>query len=584
MVRGFFVKSILMKSPKVLLYPTGIFIIALIARLIGIRWGLPDSLHWYSYHPDEYQIFSSVANLDFFNGKFNPHFFNYPSLFIYLVYIAHLLFSGFGVFTLNANDPNFIWQWPQQILLTARWLSALFGAGTAVLVFTIIKSWRPKLHIAYAIFGGLLMAFVPGHVQHSHFATVDVAATFFVALSLWLAIYIQHSPHSARTFLWSCFVAGLAAATKYNVGIVVLAPLCVLFLDEHLRPRVKVLLPALVGITFLGFVIGCPYSILHFHEFWGNGQNTGVAYELLVHPHQGQGDVFTATGNGWLYHLTTNLPFVLTWPLLLLCLLGIWRICAAKEISKQRWPLLIFIGVFFLSLGFSQVRFMRYVLPLIPPLIVLAVFGARWIKVLFGKKISIAICGTIFLIAFWGSINALSNFVSIDPRTNAAEYINFQLGRINSQGPHILLPKGSTVTEQPVTVGMIDVPRFWSPPIVPQNIIFGSNLTLTDIEKTDPNHRFHFEVIGFDAKKLHQQQPQWFVMSEFEWRDEERLRPQEFDRFMEELRNLYELKKSYKNHPWLALPGRAFVPHDFLYTNPEIQIYQLRSEPLKSEF
>lgn len=565
MVRGFFVKLMVMKSLKVLLFPIGIFILALVVRLIGIRWGLPDSLHWYSYHPDEYQIFSSVANLDFFNGKFNPHFFNYPSLFIYLVYIAHLLLSGFGIFTLNANDPNFIWQWPQQVLLTARWLSALFGAGTAVLVFAIIKSWRPKLPITYAIFGGMLMAFVPGHVQHSHFATVDVAATFFVALSLWLAIYIQDSPHPARTFLWSCFVAGLAAATKYNAGLVILAPLCVLFLEEGLRPRLKVLLPALVGMIFLGFVIGCPYSVLNFREFWGDGQNTGVAYELLVHPRQGQGDVFATTGNGWIYHLTTNLPFVLTWPLLILCLLGIWRICATKEISKQRWPLLIFTGIFFLSLGFSQVRFMRYVLPIIPPLIVLAVFGARWIKVLLGKKLSIAICGLVFAISLLGSLNIISNFAGSDTRTLAAEILK-------------------EVVHKQTSVGIIDVPRFWSPPLVPQDIIFGSNLTLNDIEKTDPEQRFHFELIGFDAEKLRQQKPQWFVMSEFEWRDEARLRPQEFGRFMKELNNEYRLEKTYKHHPWLALPGRNFVPHDFLYTNPEIRIYQLRKEPLESEF
>jgi len=545
----------MMKSPKVLLYPIGIFIIAALVRFVGIRWGLPDALHWYSYHPDEYQIFSSVATLDFFNGKFNPHFFNYPSLFIYLVYIAHLLLSGFGVFTLNANDPNFIWQWPQQILLTARWLSALFGAGTAVLVFAIIKSWRPKLHVAYAVFGGLLMAFIPGHVQHSHFATVDVAATFFVALSLWLTIYIQNSPHPARRFLWSCFVAGLAAATKYNAGVVILAPLCALFLEERLQSRIKVLLPALVGSTFLGFVIGCPYSILNFKEFWGDGQNTGVAYELLVHPHQGQGDVFAATGNGWIYHLTFNLPFVLTWPILLLCLWGIWRVCTQKELSKMRWPLLIFTGIFFLSLGFSQVRFMRYVLPLVPPFIVFAVFGACWLKVLLGKKIFIAICGFVLLISFWGSANTLSNFVSADPRTKAAEFMQANVSN-------------------PTTAGMIDVPRFWSPPLAPQDVIFGSNLTLADIEKTEPQHRFQFEATGFDITKLQQEMPQWFVMSEFEWRDEERLHPQQYNQFMQALQEKYQLQKTFKNHSWLALPGRAFVPHDFLYTNPEIQIYK----------
>ena len=554
-----------MKTAKVLFYPIGIFLIAAIVRLIGIRWGLPDALHWYSYHPDEYQIFSSVANLDFFDGKFNPHFFNYPSLFIYLTYVAHLLLSGFGVFTLNANDPNFIWQWPQQILLTARWLSALFGAGTAVLVFAIIKSWRPKLHVSYAVFGGLLMAFVPGHVQHSHFATVDVAATFFVTLSLWLAVYIQNSLHPARTFLWSCFVAGLAAATKYNAGIVVLAPLGVLLLDEHLRSRLKVLLPALVGITFLGFVIGCPYSILNFKEFWGDGHNAGVAYELLVHPREGQGDVFVGTGNGWIYHLITNLPFVLTWPLLLLCFVGIWQVCTRKEICKQRWPLLIFAVIFFLSLGLSQVRFMRYVLPLVPPMLIFAIYGVRWLKVLLGKKFSISICSLILLITFWGCLNALSNFIAVDPRTNAAEYLK---AKVNA----------------PTKVGIIDVPRFWSPPLTPQDVIFGSNLTLADIEKTEPQHRFHFEIIGFDVNKLQKQKPEWFVMSEFEWRDEERLQPQNFREFMTGLNNEYQLKRVFRNRTWLALPGRKFVPHDFLYTNPEVQVYQLRSKPPESKF
>lgn len=544
-----------MKSRKVLLFSVAIFIIAAAVRLTGIRWGLPDASHWYSYHPDEYQIFVAVANLDFFNGKFDPHFFNYPSLFIYLVYLAHLFLSGLGIWNINANDPNLIWQWPQQVLLTARLLSALLGAGTAVLVYATIVAWRPKLHYAYAVLGGLLMAFAPGHVQHSHFATVDVAATFFVALSLWLAMCVHHSPRPVRAFLWSCFVAGLAAATKYNAGLIILAPLCALFLEERLRPRWTLLLPALAGLTLIGFVLGCPYSILNFHEFWGDGRNTGVAYELLVHPHQGQGDVFAGMGNGWWYHLAFNLPFTLTWPLLLLTLGGLGVLLCARSNNSQRWCILPFTVCFFISLGFSQVRFMRYVLPLIPPLMICAVIGAERLKVLLGKKGAVAVCGLVLITALWGSINVLSNFIAVDPRDNAAQYMQQEVS-------------------EPTTVGCIDVPRFWSPPLTPQDVIFGSSLTLADIEKTDPGHRFHFEVTGFDVNKLQQQKPDWFVMSQFEWRDEERLRPQEFQRFMDVLKKEYQLQESYQNHPWPALPGRAFVPHDFLYTNPEIQIYR----------
>jgi len=532
---------------------TGIFAMALLLRVLGLRWGLPDAQHWYSYHPDEFQIFSAVGNLDFFNGQFNPHFFNYPSLYIYLVYIAHLLLTGFGVFHINANDPAAIWQWPAQILLTARWLSALFGAGTAVVVYAIIRSWRPRLHVAYAILGGVLMAVAPGHVQHSHFATVDVTATFWVALTLLLAMRAVDSPHAMRLFVGSGLVAGLAAATKYNTGLAALIPLCVLLAEPELRARLKVLLPAFVGMVIVGFVVGCPYSVLHFSEFWGNGQNTGVAYELLVHPRQGQGDVFAATGNGWWYHLTYNLPFVMTWPLLLLALGGVaalWRTRGAG-----RWGVLVFTFLFFVSLGFSQVRFMRYVLPLVPMLIIAAVFGAQRLKVLLGLRGKAVVCGLVALVAFWGSVNVLFNFMKEDPRSAAANYI------------------AANATAQ-ATVGMIDVPRFWSPPLVPQDIIFGSSLTLNDIEKTDPYQRFHFEVTGFDVQKLQQQKTQWFVMSEFEWRDEKRLRPQQFQAFMDALEKEYQLQGIEKHQVPLALPGRALVPHDFLYTNPEIRIYR----------
>jgi hypothetical protein len=77
--------------------PLLLFALALCVRMVGLRWGLPSPERWYSYHPDERQIVASVLSLDFFSGDFNPNFFNYPSLFIYLAYIAHFLASGFGL-------------------------------------------------------------------------------------------------------------------------------------------------------------------------------------------------------------------------------------------------------------------------------------------------------------------------------------------------------------------------------------------------------------------------------------------------------------------------------------------------------
>jgi 4-amino-4-deoxy-L-arabinose transferase-like glycosyltransferase len=86
-----------------------------------------------------------------------------------------------------------------------------------------------------ALFAAFLMAFLPGHAQHSHFATVDVPATFFVALALYFAVRAlrevnQDFSWHRKQLLIAAGVAGLAAATKYNGGLVLIAPLVSWFL------------------------------------------------------------------------------------------------------------------------------------------------------------------------------------------------------------------------------------------------------------------------------------------------------------------------------------------------------------------
>ena len=55
-------------------------------RMLGITWGLPGEGHLFSYHPDEY--FSLGAAFSLLNSDPNPHFFNYPTLYLYVVAAA----------------------------------------------------------------------------------------------------------------------------------------------------------------------------------------------------------------------------------------------------------------------------------------------------------------------------------------------------------------------------------------------------------------------------------------------------------------------------------------------------------------
>jgi len=544
-----------------------LFLLALALRIIGLNWGLPTQTHWYSYHPDEAQMLSAIVSLDFFTGDFNPNFFNYPSLYIYLAAFAHLVASGLGMARPIAADPTQTWMFTHDVLLCARVVTALLGAATVPLVFLIarqIGGWKT------GVLAALLLALAPGHIQHSHFATVDVPATFFITLCLWLTTRAlaenAEQKWITKQLLWAAFVAGLATATKYNAILVLVAPLAACFFLSRRKLVSLAIAPAIVGIAIIAFLIGCPFSILDFSTFWGNRENSGVAYELLVHPRRGHGDVFTNTGNGWIYHLTFNAPFLLTIPVLLAALFGIGStLRARKTIHCTAIVSLVWCGFYFLALGFSQVRFLRYLIPLAPALCVFAACGVLVLQ-RFGSTIKCAAGVLLLVVAAWGTRDVLYDFISDDPRNQAAQWM---ASNANTSG-----------TSTPATVGMIGAPWYYSPPLSPVDSPPYRRLSESQLSQFSGG-KYTFVFTGIDAAKLQIIKtedriplPQWFILSDFEWREKARLQDAEYQKFRAALEQEYSLAQRFKNAPPLALPGREFAPHDFLYTNPEIRIYK----------
>jgi 4-amino-4-deoxy-L-arabinose transferase-like glycosyltransferase len=534
-----------------------LFLLAFAVRCIGLQWGLPTAQHWYSYHPDEFQMFGAISNLDFFSGDFNPDFFNYPSLYIYLAYCAHLILSGLGFGHPPPGSQAQVWMLMRDVLLSARIVTAVLGATTVPLVFFIARQIGGT---KTGVLAALLLALTPGVVQHSHFATVDVPATFFVTLCLWLSTRALREDVETKwrnkQLLWSAFAAGLAAATKYNAGLVLLAPLLVwLFLRKKHSLSPKGVL-GIIALSALGFFIGCPFSVFDFPTFWGDGKNTGISYELLVHPKQGHGDVFIGTGNGWLYHAFFNAPFLLTWPLLLAALIGIVKTRIVRR--PETCTLFTWCAVYFFALGFSQVRFMRYLIPLAPTLCVFAAVGVLALR---ERRLKLVAGAILIFIVAWGTRDVLTPFVVEDSRDRAANWL-------------------SQHASTPATVGMIEPPWFFSPPLSPLDSPPFRRLTPEQLFKWSGG-KYQFTFTGFGADKIEIQRsrlqmplPQWFVVSEFEWREKARLGDVDYRKFRDALEQQYSLVARFKSTPPLALPGRDFVPHDFLYTNPEIRIYR----------
>lgn len=522
------------------------FLLALAVRCTGATWGLPNEARWYSYHPDEStrQVVGGVVSL--LQGDFNPHFFNYPSLSIYATWLVHQLLAGLG-FSTGAVSPEYPWPVVRDIIFAGRLFSIFCGALTAPLVFLIARQLKTG---RAAVLAGILIALAPGHVQHSHFATVDVPASFFVVLCLFLSLRAQNWKGLALAAL----VAGLAAGTKYNAGLVLIAPIVSFHflwkrdVGRSLQSQISGSL-ALPLVALLSFFVTTPYALLAPREFWGDGLRggeSGFAYELLVHPKIGSGEIFQGSGNGWIYHLTFNLPFVLTWPLVIAALVGIGFACKKREF----WPHLIFAGAFFFSLGFSQVRFMRYLLPLAPVLCLMAAYGASRLR--FPKVWGAVLAG----FALIGCCNVLEPFTQTDPRDLAAaalrdNYLRDSVLRDNySRGEKIALANN---------------PWFWTPPFQPR----GDNISIS-------NSNSKIAVTGFDFEKLKSAQARAFAVSEFEFREAVRLRPAGSEsQFLKSLQARSNAVSIFKNKVTFSLPGRDFVPHDYLYTNPETRIYQL---------
>lgn len=543
-----------LRSPRARVWGVALllFAFALALRVAGLTWGLPHPTRWYSLHPDERDVFAAAWSLDFFGGDFNPNFYNYPSLFIYLMYIAHGAGTTLGLF---AATPSGAWQLLHDFMLSGRIVSALLGAATAPVIFFLTRAVLPGRRGAPLLAGGAA-ALTPGLVQHSHFATVDVAATFFVALCLLFTARALNGAPAQRALVLSALFAGLAAATKYNAGLALVAPLCAawqLRREGGFSWTLWLKTPLAAAAAFL---FGCPGAVLYFRDFWGNSQNgTGFSYELFVHPRLGSGEIFQNTGNGWWYHGTFNLPFVFTAPALLLALAGLALLVRQKNLRCL--PLLVFSALFFLSLGLSQVRFMRYVFPLVPALCM----GIGALTLLPRRAAGLAAATSVAALAV-GCADVLRPLLTPDARDRTAAYF---------------AEKAATESSPP-SIGLFENPWFWTPPFSP--LAAPPPARPQDLAAAlEANPRVRLTVVP-DAASLQVAKPDYVTLSEFEWRDKERLGDPRWLAWDKELRAHYaEWYVAVPPQTLLPYPysGRAFVPHDYLYTHPRVRLWKRRA-------
>jgi 4-amino-4-deoxy-L-arabinose transferase-like glycosyltransferase len=323
---------------------------AAVLRLWGIGQGIP-----YAVGVDEPEIIERAVRM-MKTGDFNPHFFDYPGLYIYvqvvigcLSFIAQAIFRG--IYALNAVGADDFYLW-------GRISTAVLGTLTVYVVYQIGLRWGAR----HALLAAALLAVMPNHVRESHFVLTDVPLTFLMALAFLLSLRALEKG-TPRAFALAGAVTGLAAATKYYGAVSVLLPLLAAYLNHGGdRSRLRCGLVAL-GAAVAAFLAGAPFTLLDLPSFL-NGF-AGV---------MGANQVTKDMWGGWVTSLK-HLRLGLGWPGLLLALAGsglaVVRVFTGP--GRARFGLAVMLLAVYLPLITSrETVWARYLLPVVPVICLLA--------------------------------------------------------------------------------------------------------------------------------------------------------------------------------------------------------------------
>ena len=314
----------------------------------------------YLAHTDEPTQYNPAIRI-IKESDWNPHFFNYPSL---TIYIDTLVFYGaYGVGKLTGTytslqDLQTIRTAQMavgrvgnpELLLLGRATTAVMGTATIVLVYALARrlSKRPWAGLLAA----LVLAISMPHVRLSHYMTVDVIATFF-AVACVTGCTLAIGRGQSR-YLWlAALCGGLAASSKYNYAVLAVPVTLACLYESSVDWGRRLLRLVACGLVFcLAFVLTSPYILLD----WENARQ-GIEREL---EHYAQGHL-GITGNSFVWY--TRYLWRANVFYLLFGLLGLGA--ALKRRWRAALPLVAATVVYAWLIGRQAVHFDRNVLPVL---------------------------------------------------------------------------------------------------------------------------------------------------------------------------------------------------------------------------
>ena len=407
-----------------------IVVLAIFLRLYGLNW---DSGFSWTPHPDERAILFKVIEIEFpplgdlsvlldaEQSPWNPGWFSYGSFPIYLIKLVAFLTGDLpGVESSDFRVP-------------ARAISALADVVTILVTYLIGRAVWSRVT---GLLAAGLVTFSVIHVQLSHFFAVDTLMALLTAASLYFLLRVARWGRYSDSALAGLCI-GLALATKISVAPVLAAYVVAHFIYvTGLVPGVmgrnvaffdRLSIGAKVGFTGLGVMVGTlllvqPYALLDWSQFYGDFvEQSEMVRRIRDYPYTRQyidttpylyhvqqlavwglglplgvvawaGTLYAALKGLRVWYAVSYLVTGIVLPAgiliasssmaatLLASAIAVGAIVATIPVrtqdSRLSTILLCWVIPYFLIVGAFDVKFMRYMLPITP---VLVLFGSRMV-------------------------------------------------------------------------------------------------------------------------------------------------------------------------------------------------------------
>lgn len=518
----------------------GILLLALLLRLYGIHWGLPDASHpLHSYHPDE--VWSLFAAEWLATGRILPKHFMYGGTVYFAIlnaisHVAEMFQDMLGGDNLLADT-----------ILLGRYV--LVGVALVTIILTY-RIGRLLFDRSTGFLAALFLAIAPAHVVWAQQLRPDEIAAFLTVIILYLSVKILHSkPDNLRYCAYIGLVLGVAVSFRFPLAVFASAPLVALLLassETSAAKRLQTIFNRKVVVMGLCasvvYVLTSP-QILMYPEIFIAGLEVQWKYQSGVFPSA------VEMGPGFYLYGWHMLHQALGYALYALAALGI--LYALFRRTAADWLLLAAIVPYLVLTSFASWVMVRYTLPLVP---LLAILAARVAHLCLSAWYPYRVAGyaMIVLVVGWTLLGDAA-YLRLEAGKNVRELATEWIDRHVSNDSSIVALKSYKEDD------------FFNP-VLPKHYAY---------------HNFFLVRGGDGAQLFREHRYDYLILHEYHYKDMERLGPRhpliQSRLFYEALLNSrYRLIKEFKQPvTFLGIDfSGSFSSNDYTIVNPGIRVYQ----------